>query len=40
LFHDFGGTIVVVGWWFAIRTFVQRWILIPEPSGEMEDAIA
>jgi exosortase/archaeosortase family protein len=40
LFHDYGGTILVVGWLFAFWTFVQRWILAPEPSDELEEAPA
>ena len=27
LFHDYGGTILVVAWLFAFWIFVQRWIL-------------
>jgi exosortase/archaeosortase family protein len=37
LFHDYGGTILVVGWLFAFWIFVQRWLLKPEP-GELEQA--
>ncbi|HEV2036400.1 MAG TPA: hypothetical protein VGU71_19790 [Candidatus Dormibacteraeota bacterium] len=40
LFHDYGGTILVVGWLFTFWLFVQRWILSPEPSGELEGAAA
>jgi exosortase/archaeosortase family protein len=40
LFHDYGGTILVVGWLFAFWIFVQRWILNPEPSDELEGATA
>jgi len=39
LFHDYGGTILVVGWLFAFWLFVQRWILPPDPSNEPEYAI-
>jgi exosortase/archaeosortase family protein len=38
LFHDYGGTILIVGWLFAFWIFVQRWLLNPEPSGELEEA--
>ena len=38
LFHDYGGTILVVGWLFAFWMFVQRWILPPDPSNEPECA--
>jgi len=40
LFHDYGGTILVVAWLFAFWVFVQRWILKPEPSDELEAAAA
>jgi exosortase/archaeosortase family protein len=40
LFHDYGGTILVVGWLFAFWIFVQRWLLRPEPAGEWEEAVA
>ena len=40
LFHDYGGTLLVVGWLFAFWIFVQRWILNPEPPGELEGANA
>lgn len=39
LFHDYGGTILVVGWLFVFWLFVQRWILPPDPSNEPEYAI-
>lgn len=38
LFHDYGGTILVVAWLFAFWLFVQRWILTPDPSNEPEYA--
>jgi exosortase/archaeosortase family protein len=37
LFHDYGGTILVVLWLFAFWIFVQRWIL--EPVEELESAL-
>jgi exosortase/archaeosortase family protein len=40
LFHDYGGTILVVGWLFVFWIFVQRWILNPEPSDELVEANA
>ena len=36
LFHDYGGTLMMVGWLFAFWIFVQRWILPEEPSDELE----
>ncbi len=36
LFHDYGGTILVVAFLFGFWIFVQRWILGTEPSGEQE----
>ena len=40
VFHDYGGTVLVVVWLFAYWAFVQRWILPPEPSEEPELALA
>ena len=40
LFHDYGGTLLIVGWLFAFWIFVQRWILDPEPFAELEEAVA
>jgi len=40
LFHDYGGTVLVVGWLFAFWFFVQRWILPPDPSEELDMASA
>jgi len=40
LFHDYGGTVLVVGWLFAFWLFVQRWILPTDPSEELEMATA
>jgi exosortase/archaeosortase family protein len=36
LFHDYGGTILIVAWLFAFWIFVQRWILIAGPSHDAE----
>jgi exosortase/archaeosortase family protein len=36
LFHDYGGTVLVVAFLFGFWIFVQRWILGPEPSGGQE----
>ena len=36
LFHDYGGTLLVVGWLFAFWMFVQRWILPADPSDQPE----
>jgi exosortase/archaeosortase family protein len=35
-FHDYGGTLLVIGFLFAFWMFVQRWILVDIPSGELE----
>jgi exosortase/archaeosortase family protein len=40
LFHDYGGTVLVVGWLFAFWLFVQRWILPTDPSEDLEMATA
>jgi len=40
LFHDYGGTVLVVGWLFAFWLFVQRWILPADPSEDLEIATA
>jgi exosortase/archaeosortase family protein len=40
LFHDYGGTVLVVGWLFAFWMFVQRWILPADPSEDLEMATA
>jgi exosortase/archaeosortase family protein len=32
LFHDYGGTILVIGWLFGFWIFAQRWILVAPPS--------
>ena len=36
LFHDYGGTILVVTWLFVFWIFVQRFIFIASPSEEIE----
>jgi exosortase/archaeosortase family protein len=36
LFHDYGGTILVVCWLFAFWMFVQRFVLVAPPSDEVE----
>ena len=36
LFHDYGGTILFVGFLFAFWAFAQRWILFSGPSAEVE----
>jgi len=40
LFHDCGGTVLIIGWLFAFWMFVQRWILPPDPSEDLEMAIS
>ena len=36
LFHDYGGTLLVIGWLFAFWMFVQRWILPADRVGRPE----
>ena len=36
LFHDYGGTILVVAFLFGFWIFAQRWILSPDPSVDVE----
>lgn len=36
LFHDYGGTLLVIVFLFAFWLFVQRWILQPQSPGELE----
>jgi exosortase/archaeosortase family protein len=36
LFHDYGGTILLIAFLFAFWIFVQRWVLGPVPSNEHE----
>ncbi len=38
LFHDYGGTILVIGWLFAFWALAQRWILPSDASDELEQA--
>ena len=40
LFHDYGGTVLVVGWLFGFWMFVQRWILPTDRFLELEPAPA
>jgi exosortase/archaeosortase family protein len=40
LFHNYGGTILVVCWLFAFWIFVQRWIFGVQPSEDSEDMAA
>ena len=35
IFHDYGGTILVIGWLFAFWIVVQRWILVPQASDDV-----
>ena len=35
IFHDCGGTILVIGWFFAFWIVVQRWILVPPASNDV-----
>ncbi|TMD01428.1 MAG: exosortase/archaeosortase family protein [Chloroflexi bacterium] len=36
IFHDYGGTILVIVWLFAFWFAVQRWILAPAASDDLE----
>jgi len=36
LFHDYGGTILTIAFLFGFWLFVQRWIIGPAPSDELE----
>ena len=36
LFHDYGGTLLMIGWLFAFWAFAQRWILASDTSEEVE----
>lgn len=36
LFHDYGGTVLVITFLFLFWVFAQRWILAADPSGELE----
>jgi exosortase/archaeosortase family protein len=36
LFHDYGGTILVITYLFLFWLFAQRWILAAPPSDELE----
>jgi exosortase/archaeosortase family protein len=40
LFHDYGGTILVIGWLFAFWFAVQRWILVGPASDALDDNTA
>jgi len=35
IFHDYGGTILVIGWLFTFWIVVQRWILVPPASDDV-----
>jgi exosortase/archaeosortase family protein len=36
IFHDYGGTVLVIGWLFAFWFAVQRWILDAPASDDIE----
>jgi exosortase/archaeosortase family protein len=36
IFHDYGGTILVIAWFFVFWIAVQRWILVARPSDEVD----
>ena len=35
IFHDYGGTILVIGWLFAFWIVAQRWILVASASDDV-----
>ncbi len=35
--HDYGGTLLMIAWLFALWTFAHRWVL-PEPAGDAMEA--
>jgi hypothetical protein len=35
IFHDYGGTVLMIGWLFVFWIAVQRWILIAPASEGM-----
>jgi exosortase/archaeosortase family protein len=39
IFHDYGGTILVVVWLFAFWLFVQRFVLVAPPAEEVEGSV-
>jgi exosortase/archaeosortase family protein len=39
LFHDYGGTILVIAFLFGFWIFVQRWVLGTPPGDELEEAV-
>ena len=39
LFHDYGGTILVVAFLFGFWIFVQRWVLGPAVSAELDEVV-
>lgn len=39
LFHDYGGTILVVAFLFGFWIFVQRWVLVPGAPAELEEVV-
>jgi exosortase/archaeosortase family protein len=36
LFHDYGGTVIIVAWLFGFWAFIHRWILVSQPSDQLE----
>lgn len=40
IFHDYGGTILVIGWLFFFWIAVQRWILVAPASDDVEMSAA
>jgi len=40
IFHDYGGTILVIGWLFVFWFAAQRWILVAGPSNDVETVTA
>jgi exosortase/archaeosortase family protein len=36
LFHDYGGTVIIVAWLFGFWAFAHRWILVSQASDQLE----
>jgi exosortase/archaeosortase family protein len=39
LFHDYGGTVLVVAFLFGFWIFVQRWVLGPAAPAELDEVV-
>src|SRR3989475_8344100 len=38
LLPDYGGTMLILGWLFTFWILLPRWVLVAEPSDDLEDA--